>query len=322
MPSKKQLLLTDNYYGVNDYQPLTGCKKWAVYLVALVFSPVILVLIIIAGMFLYIKFTCFNKLSGNQVRSGKVIPFDQWFKAPGKKLIVKHCTLGTDTTDLIIPADGFVDANGYFHPCGGINGVCGVGFSLRKSVEQTINSLVNEGPYGAKIKADTDVLKQHYMLNGSTFHYDPSYDEFWGSSAKFGLVLGSIYSWAPNGMSDGFHQATDVDTLPDVLGYVYLLEVTNKAFYDTDRIEKIVGNVVNCPKITPDNEGKLFVRFGFSSSYAMGNLKKSEPDAYIFKGKAHDEAGLKLLHTYRILKPEAEEESETEDESEDQSESE
>merc|ERR1712187_352327 len=98
-------------------------------------------------------------------------------------------------------------------------------------------------------------------------------------------------------------QKIPMANLPEVLGYIYYFEVTNASFYDTDRIVKVGQSAVNCPTITPENEGKMFVRYNYSDAYYFGDISKSDADAYIFKGKTLKDAGLKLVHTYRVIRP-------------------
>merc|ERR1711971_1538115 len=104
----------------------------------------------------------------------------------------------------------------------------------------------------------------------------------------------------------GFSQAMVLTDAPDVLGYIFFFEIGSETYFDTDRVVRVGATTVNCPDITPDNEGKLFARHGYKKSEEFGNLDyQNEPDAYIFKGKALKDAQMKLLHTYRLMKPAA-----------------
>lgn len=110
----------------------------------------------------------------------------------------------------------------------------------------------------------------------------------------------------PEGLNGaGFTQTIDLKGAPHVFGYIFFFEVCNQQFYDTERIEKVGRLVVNCPEITPENQGKIFARYGYDKAREMGNIPdiSKVPDAYIFKGKALKDAQLKLLHTYRVMKP-------------------
>lgn len=288
------LLDEQGYYGQADFRPLSGCKKICVYIVCIIlFVPAMLLSLIFTAIF-----CCFVKMSNNQIQSAKVLGFDAWFKAPGKKLDVK--LNGNNTSDILISSD-FVDKNGYLHTCGGL------GFSLRKSLNYTVDSHLREGPYGRNFSSDTDVDRPRCLLNGSIYPYDPKYDEIWCSWSQVGCHWPAIYSWSPH-LPEGWSwssitQKIRMDSLPDVLGYVHYFEVTNKKFYDTDRIVKVGQECVNCPTITPEYDGKIFARYNYSDGYYFGNIKRSQPDAYIFKGNTIEDAGIKLLHTYRVMRP-------------------
>ncbi|CAK0820932.1 unnamed protein product, partial [Prorocentrum cordatum] len=240
------------------------------------------------------------KMSPNQEATLKVLAFDPWYKAPGKLLVVKPS--GKDMSDIVIPRE-IVDEKGRLHSCGGL------GLSLRKSIEHTVDGHLRAGEHGTKVASDTDVARPRYLLSGSIYPYDPEYDELWASPGRM-CQWPAMYSWSPR-LPQGLGwasltQAIDLADAPDVFGYIYFFEVSNPQYYDTDRIVKVGQTAVNCPQITPENEGKVFARYGYRDAYQFGNIKTdgSEPDAYIFKGKALAEAQVKLVHTYRIMKPE------------------
>eukprot|EP00931_Biecheleriopsis_adriatica_P086720 TRINITY_DN6132_c0_g1_i1.p1 TRINITY_DN6132_c0_g1~~TRINITY_DN6132_c0_g1_i1.p1 ORF type:complete len:314 (-),score=42.02 TRINITY_DN6132_c0_g1_i1:299-1240(-) len=294
-------LIQRGYYGRNDMKPMPWWKLIPTYIILIVLSPILLVL-----MLLFALIFCCYKLSPHQMSSMKVFKIlEPWYKAPGERFATqKH---DEKTTDICIPMT-MVDDTKCLRTCGGL------GTSLRKSLEHTVDSHIREGLYGKQVVADTDVNRPHYFLNGSLYKYDPSYDELWASAGRM-CQWPALYSWSghsPAGNScctaSEIYCCDDkipMDSLPDVLGYIYFLELSNPNYYDKpDRVEK-VGFTPNCPPITPQNEGKVFARYGYMDAYGFGNLKTdgSEPDAYIFKGKALEEANMKLLHTYRILKP-------------------
>lgn len=259
----------------------------------ILFTPVMLLTLIATAVTL-----SFVKLTKSQIATKKALMFDAWYKAPGKKLAVKPSA--KDTSDILISED-FVDKNGYMHACGGL------GYSLRKSLEHTVNSHLREGSFGAKVSTDNEPDRPRCLLNGSTYPYDPKYDELWCSSAKVGCHWPSIYSWTPNlpeGLSfPSLTQKIRVEDLPEVLGYVYYFEVSNSTFYDADRIVKVGQGAVNCPRITPENEGKVFVRYNYTEAYNFGDITRADADAYIFKGKTIQDAGIELKHTYRVMRP-------------------
>jgi len=288
------------YYGKNDFRPLSGAKKCCAWAALIICSP----MLVLWGIAIYlIPFCPCIKFSNSQIQTLKALLFDYWFKAPGKKFEVKPSD-EKDTSDIIISQE-LVDDKGYLHTCGKL------GISLRKSLEHTVDQHLRAGQYGKAIVADTDVSKPRYFLNGSTYPYDPKYGEVWCSSGRL-CHWPPIYCWSPNlpaGLSfSSLHQKVNTKDLSDVLGYIYLFEATNyKKYYETDRIVRVGQGAMNSPTITPENEGKIFARYNYRDSYYFGNIKTdgSEPDAYIFKGKTLQEAGLTLRHTYRVMKPAA-----------------
>lgn len=295
MDENSALLEQNGYYGANDFRPLAGCRGLCIILVCILFSPLILLLILfkLLGVLLV-------KMNPNQEATLKVLTFDPWYKAPGKKLVVKPSD--KDVSDIVIPGE-FVDKKGLLHSCGGL------GLSLRKSIEHTVDAHIRAGEHGTKVAGDTDVDRPRYLLTGSIYPYDPTYDELWASPGRM-CQWPAMYSWSPR-LPQGLGcaaltQTIDLADAPDVFGYIYFLAVSNPQYYENDRIVKVGQTTVNCPAITPENEGKVFARYGYRDAYQFGNIKTdgSEPDAYIFKGKTLAEAQLKLLHTYRIMKPE------------------
>lgn len=295
MDENTPLLEQDCYYGANDFRPLVGCKKLCVICACVLLSPLILLIILLKLLGIMLV-----GMSPNQEATLKVLSFDPWYKAPGKKLAVTPS--GKDTSDIVIPGE-FVDKKGLLHSCGGL------GLSLRKSLEHTVDGHIRAGEHGTKVTSDTDVDKPRYLLTGSIYPYDPTHDELWASPGRT-CQWPAMYSWSPRlpqGLGcAGLTQTIDLAGAPDVFGYIYFLEISNPSYYENDRIVKVGQGAVNCPDITPENEGKIFARYGYRDAYFLGNIKTdgSEPDAYIFKGKTLAEAQMKLLHTYRIMKPE------------------
>jgi hypothetical protein len=225
-----------------------------------------------------------------------------WFKAPGKRLEVK--STGADTSDIIIASD-FV-SEGKLRTCGGS------GFSLRKSIECSVDADIRAGPHAAKIVGDTAVEKPRYHLHGRVFPYDPTWGdehqrELWTNSARY-CHWPAVYTFSgllPEGLGwSAFTENITLESAPEVFGYIILFELTNPTFFYGDSRTIHVGQkAVNCPPITPENEGKLFVRYGYMDAYGFGNLPNNEPDAYIFKGRTLKDAQMKILHTYRLMKP-------------------
>jgi hypothetical protein len=292
------LVASNNYYGKNDNRPLSCGKMLCVIIGCIILSPLILLFIILICFLL-----CCKKFTPGQQGMMKVKTLDfWWFKAPGKSLEIK--STGADTSDIIISSD-FV-SEGKLLTCGG------AGFSLRKSIECSVDAHIRAGPLGAKIEGDTNVEKPRYHLHGTVYPYDPNYGEenqreMWTNSARY-CHWPACYTFTgllPEGMGcSGLTEKITLESAPAVFGYILLFELTNPTFFIGDSRNIRVGiSAVDCPKITPENEGKLFVRYGYKDAYGFGNLPSNEPDAYIFKGKTLKDAQMKLLHTYRLMKP-------------------
>jgi len=297
-PLARPLITSNDYYGKNDQRPFSCGKLLCVIIACIILSPLVLLWAILC----IVLMACL-KLTPGQVGMIKIKTLDTWwFKAPGRQLEVK--STGDDTSDIVISRD-FV-REGKLHTCGGS------GFSLRKSIECSVDAHIRAGPHAAKIAEDTEVEKPRYHLHGRVFPYDPNWGdenerELWTNSARYchwpsvytfsGLLEGGL-SWS------GFTEKVTLESAPEVFGYIILFELTNPTFFDGDsRIIKAGAATMNCPEITSENEGKLFVRYGYHEAYYFGNLPSNEPDAYIFKGKTLKDAQMKVLHTYRLMKP-------------------
>lgn len=290
---------TTPYYGQNDFRPW-GCFKVSL----IVLGCILLSFLLIPLCLLFTIMICCTKLNPNQVATLKILKFfEPWYKCPGMRMEVR--STGPDTSDIII-AKEFVDERRILHTCGGM------GLSLRKSVECTVDTHIRKGPHAAALAADTDVDKPRLHLHGRLWPYDPASpgDECWTSGARC-CQWPAMYAWSgrlPEGMSCGaFTQQIDVATAPQVFGYIVLFEVSNPNFYAGEsRITRLGSGATNAPDHTPETEGKIFARYNFYDSYTFGNLRTdgSEPDAYIFKGKTLRDAEMKVLHTYRLVKPE------------------
>merc|ERR1712086_83755 len=94
-------------------------------------------------------------------------------------------------------------------------------------------------------------------------------------------------------------------TTSEVMGHIYMFKVTDPNFYDKDRIVRVGALSVNSPNHTLATEDKIFARYNYQEVQYMGNFdNKTDPDAYIFKGKkVLDDAKLRVLHHYRIINP-------------------
>lgn len=247
-------------------------------------------------------FMKFFKPSDSQKRAGMMLGHEAWWKAPGKKLEVKET--GKGGTDIIISADFLnKDDKSKLDTCKYL--------SLRKSIECTLHDQLTKGPYGAKILADNDRDKPRYLLHGWSTAYSPDNEggeepELWTTHART-TTWAAIYSWAARLPFEGWtdwNQQIDLTTAPEVLGYAYLFEISNPDFYKQERIIKKGGLTYECPKHTPETEGKIFARFDYRRVKYMGDFPKGDPDAYIFRGaKVFKDANLKELHEYRIMKP-------------------
>lgn len=179
--------------------------------------------------------------------------------------------------------------------------------SLRKSLEITISDHLRRGVYGSKIEGDTDREAPHYLLHGWTESWDSTSDEVWTAHASQ-ACWSALYSWSGQ-LSGNMARAIELHSCPEVLGYVYLLEVSNPEFYSNgSRISRFEpgSKNPNAPEHTAETDGKIFARYGYGKMFsALGYefIPVEGPDAYIFKGKVMQEAKLEVLHTYRIMKP-------------------
>merc|ERR1712217_110547 len=127
--------------------------------------------------------------------------------------------------------------------------------SLRKSIECTVEGHCRQGIYAAKIEGDTDVDKPRYHLHGWTEPFDPNGDELWTCPARI-AQWSALYSWSgclPKGLGwSAWTQKIDLQTAPEVLGYLYLFEVSNPSFYDISRIHRVGQKAANAPDHTPE----------------------------------------------------------------------
>lgn len=300
------------YYGKNDYRPWSSGTRVIVGLIVLAGISLVAMNWPMQLVYWPIGVTIYFTLAGFCLRQSmhgamKIVVFDSLvFKAPGKRLQVR--SNGGASSDVVI-ADDMVDDKGNLYSCGGR------GWSLRKSIECTVEEHLRQGAHGQQIAGDTDVDRRRYHVHGRAWKYDasgendPSADEMWTCGAPIAMYP-ALYCVAPR-MPQGscpwcWSERIDLTTAPDVLGYIYLFEVSNPAFFqERSRIVRVGAATKFTPSHTPETEGRIFARYGYAAARMMGNLNidGSEPDAYIFKGKTLEEAQIKVLHTYRIVKP-------------------
>jgi len=297
------------YYGRNDLRPM---RLWptriCLYICMIIFSPILLVLFLL---YLIIVFSILQCLSfnGNQRKAGNILGIEAWYKVPGKRLEVKET--GNDSSDIIIPAeflhnyDELGDDSIKLETCKFI--------SLRKSIECTVQDHLGKGLYGAKIVDNDDRDRPRYLLHGWTDHYNPSNEgsdepEVWCTHART-ATWAAIYSWTGRLQDGGWtdwnrNQQINMRTAPDVFGYIYLFGISNPNFYDQERVVRVGRTTILSPKHTCKTDGKIFARYDYGQVRAMGDFPKGDPDCYIFKGeKVLNEANLKILHRYRVMKP-------------------
>lgn len=286
------------YYGRNDPRPMPLWKRRCVYTALLVFSPVVLILLL-----LYVAMICiimqFATVNEFQIKSGKLMGLEFWWKSPGELLQVKSTGKDDDNVesfDILISKD-FVNEDGQLDTCKQL--------SLRKSIECTVQEHCRRGRYGAAIESNEDRDAPRYLLHGWPEPYDPNGDEMWFTHART-ATWAAIYSWTGQ-LAAGWTNWSpliDLKAAPDVFGYIYLFEVGNPNFYNEPRIVRVGSRAFNAPNHTPETENKIFARYDYGHVKYMGDFPQGDPDAYIFKGeKVLKEAKLKLLNRYRVIKP-------------------
>lgn len=297
------------YYGRNDQRqmPLWPTRTF-LYISIIIFLPILLVLFIVYLIVAASILVCFS-FNDNQRKSAKILSFEAWYRAPGKYLEVKETENGS--SDIIISADFLHNYDEL-----GVDS-CKIEtckyLSLRKSIECTVQDHLKKGPYGAKIMDDDDRDRPRYLLHGWTDRYNPSNEssdepEVWCTHAQT-ATWAAIYSWTGRLQSGGWTdwsqtQQINMRTAPDVFGYIYLFTISNPNFYDQERVVRVGRATVASPTHTPKTDGKIFARYDYGKVKFMGDFPKGDPDAYIFKGeKVLNEANLKILHRYRVMKP-------------------
>lgn len=294
MQARTLLQDDEDYYGRRDLRPWSFGKRIWIYTMLVILFPLFLVLLIIYILICCLAMCCIS-VNPNQIASAKILGFEAWYKPPGKKFEVK--ATGAASSDIIIP-NALVNDKGELDTCKRV--------SLRKSIECTVQDHCRKGPHGAKIEGDENRDRPHYLLHGWTDPFDPSGDEVWCTHART-ATWAALYSWSgrlPAGGWTSWNQAIDLRNAPEVFGYIYLFEISNPEFYEGgSRVKYVAPQTVNAPDHTQETEGKIFVRYNYGEAKYLGDFPEGDPDAYIFKGKVMQEAKLKILHEYRVMKP-------------------
>lgn len=295
------------YYGRNDLRPLKTPTRVCIYIASTLLSPLLLVLSVVY-IIIVLVFVWFMPLHKSQIKAGKLLGYEAWWRSPGIQLEVNESTTKPNTKhkhasfDIIIPKD-FITKDGKLDTC--------KKYSLRKSIEYTVQEHLRYGHFGSEIfENDTDRMTPQYLLHGwSPEEYDPHGDEVWTTHART-ATWAAIYSWSSHlpGLWTEWNTKIDYKSttlVPDVLGHIYLFQVTNPNLYDTaDRIVRIGQFAYNSPDHTKETDGKVFARYNYGEVKYMGDFPDGDPDAYIFKGKkVLDDAKLKILHHYRVMNP-------------------
>lgn len=301
LPVDKAALLDElregGFYGSNDLKPMSRKKMCLVICCAVILSPLWLVLLLLWILFV-ICYSIKIKVNEFQMKTGIVLVGEMLYRAPGKVLDITPS--GSARSDILI-SDDFVDKKGMLNTCKGV--------SLRKSLEVTVLKDLQKSTFGRQIKGDSDRDTPHYLLHGWTDPLDTKSDqicteEIWTTHARV-ASWAAQYSWSAQlpFQYGKFTQAITLQDCPEVLGYIYLIEVSNPEFYAKgSRVVRVQGGA-NAPEHTPETDGKIFARYGYGLAKHMGNFMPDDPDAYIFKGQVVQDAQLKILHTYRVVKP-------------------
>jgi len=307
----------NNYYGRNDLRPNSVGKRICIYIGLIIFSPIVIALLVLYAIVVayYLLFKI-RDIHEYQIKSGKLLGFEMWFRAPGKiQRVVPTPENAPDvgdgtpqhaSSDILISQDLIRRKED-----GTKTNILDTGrnISLCKSIQVTVNEDLQQSPHGAAIRANRDLDKPRYLLHGWGDPLNPQDEEFWFTHARTSTWAG-IYSWTKQlpmgrGMLE-FNSSIPLDGAPEVFGYIYLMEVTNPRFYEKERISKTTAQNGFAPEHTPETEDKIFARYNYGKVRYMGDFPKGDPDAYIFKGrKVIEEANLRVIHRYRIIKPTA-----------------
>mmetsp|Transcript_7156 Transcript_7156/g.17968 ORF Transcript_7156/g.17968 Transcript_7156/m.17968 type:complete len:373 (+) Transcript_7156:204-1322(+) len=319
------------YYGRNDWRPMKAHQKACVCVTLLVLSPIVLIFLVLY-IVMALAMCFFVPMNDHQIKSAKMLGLEFYWRTPGKLLTVRETTTTTSSTptptptksvsgapssaDILIPDEFFVKN---YDETGEKKLDTLKRFSLRKSIEYTVQEDLRGGPFGTRIGNDSDNDRPHFLLHGWTDPYDPTNNEnngndgddddkieLWCTHART-ATWAAIYSWSgrlPPGGWTNWSRTIDLETAPEVLGYVYLLEVANPGFYDVPRIARIGALAVNAPNHTPETKNKVFARFNYGQSRTMGDFPKGDPDAFVFKGRrVFEEANIRILRQYRVMNP-------------------
>mmetsp|Transcript_115811 Transcript_115811/g.210662 ORF Transcript_115811/g.210662 Transcript_115811/m.210662 type:complete len:308 (-) Transcript_115811:181-1104(-) len=284
----------NDYYGRNDKMPMSLGKQICMCMIAIIFAPILIIFIVVFLVYLCCVTYC-HKLNDHQMSAVRFLFLELWYKTPGKLFVTKES--GDTVTDIFIPP-AWVNEHGQLEFCHSM--------SLKKSLEFTVRSHSQSGPHGQKIDKDDAPDRPHMFFHAWPDPIDLQSDELWCSHARHTLYAG-VYSWSiwiPGSWVLPTSRVIDLRSIPDVMGYIYLLEITNPEFYKHgSRVHVMAKPTVNVPHHTAETDGKIFARYNYRPAQIIGDIPKNDPDAYVFKGRVLQEADLKIIHTYRVLKP-------------------
>ena len=177
-----------------------------------------------------------------------------------------------------------------------------IGFSLRRSLARSLGADLRSGRHAQQL-ADDDVVEPRYFVHACPNELnlaDPALELFTADARN--LFWASLYSWT--GRTDPLRESISLEgpPTPRVLGFVYLLAVTEPRFYDTSRIRHFLGwSPIGVPPA--EEPAKIFARYGYPVASLFGDSPLTSTDAYIFRADAARAARLKVLHRYTVRWP-------------------
>ena len=175
-----------------------------------------------------------------------------------------------------------------------------VGFSLRRSIARSLGAQLRSGRYARQLASDEAATAPRYFVHGCHSELnlaDPALELFTADTSN--LFWASLYSWT--GSTDLLREsiALEEPRAPTVLGYVYLLGITEPTFYDVPRIRHFVGwSPIGVP--AAEAPAKIFARYGYAVASLFGGLPLASTDAYVFRADAARAARLRVLHRYTL----------------------
>merc|ERR1712228_491481 len=90
-------------------------------------------------------------------------------------------------------------------------------------------SHLRESTHWGQIESDSREIP-HYLLHGWTEPWDPNTTEVWTAHASV-PVWAALYSWSGQFPVDYGPRVIELHECPEILGYIYLLKVSNQTFY-------------------------------------------------------------------------------------------